>query len=454
MGDELRRRRADHEHRADHEVRLLGQFLDRMLGRVDGLDRATELRRELAQPLRRAVDDGHVGAQAHGHLRGVGAGDAAAEDDDLGRGDARHAAEQHAEPAIGLLQRGRADLHRHAAGDLAHRRQQRQTAVRRGHGLVRDAGRAGCSERLRLRLVGGEVQVGEQHLALAQHAALGRLRLLDLDDQLGGVEDLLRGREDAGAGGLVLGVVHADAEAGLRLDRDLVSGGDELVHAGRRQPDAVFVDLDFLRDADAHRDSPWSCEAATLAERAPAGTCKRTAKIWLDCAIFCCFFLDLTQGSAECELDRYDRAILQRAAARGPHHQQPARRPRRACRSRRACGGCAHSRPSGLIEGYAAIINQQKAGRPRQRLRQHHARAPGTGADLAAFEQAVRKVPEVMECYLMSGEYDYLLRVVVADTADFERVHSRHLTSLPHVTRVHSSFALRTVQKSRELPVR
>ena len=75
-------------------------------------------------------------------------------------------------------------------------------------------------------------------------------------------------------------------------------------------------------------------------------------------------------------------------------------------------------------------------------------------ADLAAFEQAVRKVPEVMECYLMSGEYDYLLRVVVAGTADFERVHSRHLTGLPHVARVHSSFALRTVQKSRELPLR
>ncbi len=50
----------------------------------------------------------------------------------------------------------------------------------------------------------------------------------------------------------------------------------------------------------------------------------------------------------------------------------------------------------------------------------------------------------------MSGEYDYLLRVVLADTADFERLHSQHLTALPNVARVHSSFALRTVQKSRE----
>jgi DNA-binding Lrp family transcriptional regulator len=107
----------------------------------------------------------------------------------------------------------------------------------------------------------------------------------------------------------------------------------------------------------------------------------------------------------------------------------------------------------GFIEGYAALINQQKAGCPVNVFvnitleRQEQ-------AQLRAFEEAVRQVPEVMECYLMSGEYDYLLRVVLADTADFERLHSQHLTRLPNVARVHSSFALRTVQKSRELPIR
>lgn len=108
---------------------------------------------------------------------------------------------------------------------------------------------------------------------------------------------------------------------------------------------------------------------------------------------------------------------------------------------------------SGLIEGYTAVVNQQKAGCPvnvfvnitLERQEQAH---------LREFEDAVRKVPEVMECYLMSGEYDYLLRVVLADTADFERLHSQHLTRLPNVARVQSSFALRTVQKSRELPLR
>jgi DNA-binding Lrp family transcriptional regulator len=73
--------------------------------------------------------------------------------------------------------------------------------------------------------------------------------------------------------------------------------------------------------------------------------------------------------------------------------------------------------------------------------------------DLAAFEEAVKGVPEVMECYLMTGAQDYLLRVVVSDAADFERLHSQHLTRLPGVARVQSSFALRTVRKSAELPV-
>ena len=72
----------------------------------------------------------------------------------------------------------------------------------------------------------------------------------------------------------------------------------------------------------------------------------------------------------------------------------------------------------------------------------------------AAFEQAVRDIPEVMECYLMSGEFDYLLRVVVSDMADFERIHKTALTRLPGVARVNSSFAIRTVRRKTELPLR
>ena len=76
------------------------------------------------------------------------------------------------------------------------------------------------------------------------------------------------------------------------------------------------------------------------------------------------------------------------------------------------------------------------------------------GEAVAAFEEAVRHIPEVMECYLMSGEFDYLLRVVVSDMADFERIHKKSLTRLPGVARVNSSFGIRTVQRKTELPLR
>ena len=68
-------------------------------------------------------------------------------------------------------------------------------------------------------------------------------------------------------------------------------------------------------------------------------------------------------------------------------------------------------------------------------------------AALQQADAAARELPEVMECYLMSGDHDYLLRVIVADARDYERLPSPHLTRLPKVDRVRSSFALRTVVK-------
>jgi Lrp/AsnC family transcriptional regulator, leucine-responsive regulatory protein len=108
---------------------------------------------------------------------------------------------------------------------------------------------------------------------------------------------------------------------------------------------------------------------------------------------------------------------------------------------------------SGLIEGYGARLNQDLAGYP-VNVFVSITLDKQDQTDLHAFEEAVRTIPEVLECYLMTGAYDYLLRVAVADTADYERVHSKHLTRLPHVARVHSSIALRMVQKARCLPVK
>ena len=115
---------------------------------------------------------------------------------------ARHAAEQDAHAALLLFQAVRADLHRHAPGDLAHRRQQRQTAALVGDGLVSDRDRARAQQPLGQLAIGGEMQIGEQDLVLAQQRDLVGLRLLDLDDQLGGREHIGRAGHDLGPGAL------------------------------------------------------------------------------------------------------------------------------------------------------------------------------------------------------------------------------------------------------------
>ncbi|MDH3533408.1 MAG: Lrp/AsnC family transcriptional regulator [Gammaproteobacteria bacterium] len=107
---------------------------------------------------------------------------------------------------------------------------------------------------------------------------------------------------------------------------------------------------------------------------------------------------------------------------------------------------------SGMIDRYAALLSQPNVGLPGN-VFVHIGLHREEESELAAFEEAVRDIPEVMECYLMTGEFDYLLRVVVSDMADFERLHRDALTRLPGVARVNSSVAIRTVQKKTELPL-
>jgi len=107
---------------------------------------------------------------------------------------------------------------------------------------------------------------------------------------------------------------------------------------------------------------------------------------------------------------------------------------------------------AGLIQRYVALLDQKKVGLSGT-VFVHIALRREEQSELAAFEKAVKDIPQVMECYLMTGEFDYLLRVVVSDMADFERLHNEALTRLPGVARVNSSVAIRTVTKRTELPV-
>jgi len=107
---------------------------------------------------------------------------------------------------------------------------------------------------------------------------------------------------------------------------------------------------------------------------------------------------------------------------------------------------------SGVVDRYVAILSEEALGRGITVYVQ--VTLDNQKRDtLQVFEDAVRDVPEVMECYLMSGEADYLVRVLVRDANDYERVHREVLSSLPGVARLVSSFTIRRVFSRTNLPV-
>ncbi len=106
---------------------------------------------------------------------------------------------------------------------------------------------------------------------------------------------------------------------------------------------------------------------------------------------------------------------------------------------------------NGIIDRYVMLIDQSSIGKPDNVF--VRVSLDGQQSEkLAAFEAEISKVSEVMECYLMSGDFDYLLRVITRDNSDYVRIHNK-LTSLPGVMRVQSSFALRTVLGKTEMPL-
>lgn len=106
----------------------------------------------------------------------------------------------------------------------------------------------------------------------------------------------------------------------------------------------------------------------------------------------------------------------------------------------------------GYLQGCVALVDPRRIGRPTTVFVE--ITLSGQADDLLeAFERGVRKIPDVLECHLMAGSADYLLKVVAEDTDDFARIHRQHLARLPGVAQMQSSFALRTVFKTTALPV-
>lgn len=108
---------------------------------------------------------------------------------------------------------------------------------------------------------------------------------------------------------------------------------------------------------------------------------------------------------------------------------------------------------AGIISRYVALLNPEAVGAGVSVFIQVSLERQSREV-LDVFETRIADMPEVMECYLMSGDADYLLRVVVRDTAHLRDFIVGHLSETPGVSQIRSSFALKQVKYQTALPLR
>ena len=106
----------------------------------------------------------------------------------------------------------------------------------------------------------------------------------------------------------------------------------------------------------------------------------------------------------------------------------------------------------GYVNGFVALLNARKLGRTTTVFVEITLSGQADEV-LEAFEKAVRLVPDILECHLMSGEDDYMLRVAARDLAHFDAIHRESLSRLPGVSAMHSSFSIRQIKPWTGYPV-
>ena len=114
-------------------------------------------------------------------------------------------------------------------------------------------------------------------------------------------------------------------------------------------------------------------------------------------------------------------------------------------------GSAAHRRVGalrerGLIAGYRAVLSHEARGHPAVVLVNVTLRDQRQET-MAEFEAEIAECPEVRDCFLMSGEADYMLHVEITRDDSFERIHRETLSRLPGVTRLASHFVIREVMR-------
>ncbi len=107
---------------------------------------------------------------------------------------------------------------------------------------------------------------------------------------------------------------------------------------------------------------------------------------------------------------------------------------------------------AGAIRGYHAELDAVRLGYPITVFAMVSLRSQAEH-DLAAFEQHVGAIPEVRECHMLSGEIDYILKIVARDLNDFQSILTTHLTPAPNVAGVKTSLTMRSAKVTPGIPV-
>jgi DNA-binding Lrp family transcriptional regulator len=102
----------------------------------------------------------------------------------------------------------------------------------------------------------------------------------------------------------------------------------------------------------------------------------------------------------------------------------------------------------GIIQNYAARLNRRALGLELQVFIEAKLVSERRD-DMEAFEAAIREMPEVLECHLISGEFAYLLRVAARNTEDYEKLYRERLSQIPSISQMKTLLTLGTVKEFR-----
>ncbi|NNU80202.1 winged helix-turn-helix transcriptional regulator [Halovulum dunhuangense] len=152
------------------------------------------------------------------------------------------------------------------------------------------------------------------------------------------------------------------------------------------------------------------------------------------------------QGSDDGSLDRYDRAILDILSREG--RLAITEIAKRVGLSKSPCQVRVRRLiDDGYILGFQAVLNAEKLDRTHIAFAEVKL-SNTTEAALAAFNAAARKVPEIEQCHLIAGSFDYLLKVRTADISAYRRVLGETISALPHVASTSTHVSMEAVKEA------